>query len=76
MFERTLMRTCAAALLSASLLTGCVVTPLAPVAAADYAGATITVAPPPPPVEYVGAAPGAGYVWIAGYWNWVGGRHV
>jgi hypothetical protein len=34
------------------------------------------VAPPPPQVEVVGVAPGPGYIWLGGYWNWEGGRHV
>jgi len=34
------------------------------------------MAPPAPQVEYFGAPPVVGYVWISGYWNWVGGRHV
>ena len=41
-----------------------------------YAGPVIAVAPPAPIVETYGVAPGPGYVWIGGYWNWVGGRHV
>jgi hypothetical protein len=35
----------------------------------------VMVAPPPPRDENIGEAPQAGYVWIGGYWNWVGGRH-
>ncbi len=34
---------------------------------------------PPPPglrVEVVPRAPGVGYVWRPGYWNWYGGRYV
>src|ERR1700749_1462879 len=41
-----------------------------------YAGGVVMVAPPAPRVEVVGVAPYPGYVWIGGYWNWVGGRHV
>ncbi len=44
-----------------------------------YAG----YAPPAPRYEYVGVAPGPGFVWTRGYWdyrgrnwNWVGGRWV
>ena len=40
-----------------------------------YTGA-VTIAPPAPQVEVIGAPPVAGYVWLGGYWNWVGGRHV
>ena len=61
----------AALLLGPLALTGCVVTP-----AHVYVGGTIAVAPPAPLVEVQGVAPGPGYVWIGGYWNWVGGRHV
>ena len=41
-----------------------------------YAGDGIRVAPPTPQVEVVGLAPGPGLIWIGGYWNWVGSRHV
>lgn len=30
---------------------------------------------PPPRVEYRGLPPATGYVWIDGYWNWIGHRH-
>ncbi len=40
-----------------------------------YYGAVVMVAPPEPRVEVVGVAPTPGYVWIGGYWRWVGGRH-
>jgi len=33
-------------------------------------------APPPPRVEYAGPPPAVGYIWIDGFWNWAGGRHV
>lgn len=36
----------------------------------------VTVAPPAPVVETYGQPPAVGYVWLGGYWNWVGGRHV
>jgi len=58
-------------LLAATMLGGCVVAP-----APGYYGPVVAVAPPAPPVEVVGVAPGPGYVWFGGYWNWVGGRHV
>ena len=43
--------------------------------ASDYYVARAPV-PPPPPVAagYVGVAPGAGYVWIDGFWDWRGSR--
>ena len=50
-------------------LSACVVAP-------GYYGESVVVAPPPPRVEYVGAPPVTGYVWIGGFWNGSGGRHV
>jgi hypothetical protein len=41
-----------------------------------YAGGVVMVAPPAPRVEVAGVAPYTGYVWVSGYWDWVGGRHV
>jgi hypothetical protein len=63
-----------AVLVACALLGGCIVTP-----APGYyggGGAVVTVAPPAPQVEVVGVAPYPGYVWMGGYWNWVGGQHV
>ncbi|HUP09696.1 MAG TPA: hypothetical protein VMU47_21235 [Caldimonas sp.] len=71
----------AASVLAALLLSACVVAPyptrpvvyeqgpMGPVAVTE-------VAPPPPYVEPVPVAPFAGAIWIGGYWNWSGGRHV
>jgi hypothetical protein len=53
-------------------LSACVVYP----ARVAYAGPVVTIAPPAPIVETYGVAPGPGYIWMGGYWNWVGGRHV
>jgi hypothetical protein len=53
-------------------LTGCVVAPVGPY----YGEPAIAVAPPPPQQEFYGPPPVVGYVWIGGFWNWVGGRHV
>ena len=61
-----------ALLVAGALLGGCVVAP----APGYYGGAVVTVAPPAPEVEVYGAPPYAGAVWLGGYWNWVGGRHV
>lgn len=36
----------------------------------------VNVAPPVAVVEAPPPAPQPGYVWAAGYWSWVGGRHV
>jgi hypothetical protein len=40
-----------------------------------YSGEVIELAPPAPAYEVVGVAPGPGFFWIGGFWNWVGGRH-
>ncbi len=65
-----------AVLAAGTLLGGCVVAPAPGYYGGYYGGAVVTVAPPAPQVEVYGVAPGPGYVWIGGYWNWVGGRHV
>ena len=52
-------------------LPGCVVVP----DQGHDPGGIVMVAPPPPRIEEVGTPPQANYVWIGGYWNWVGGRH-
>jgi WXXGXW repeat (2 copies) len=36
----------------------------------------VMVAPPPARVEVIGTPPSPEYVWMPGYWNWVGDRHV
>src|SRR5579872_5196948 len=54
-------------------LGGCIVA--APAPSEYYVGGALDVAPPPPRVEVYGAAPEPGFIWIGGYWNWVGGRH-
>lgn len=53
-------------------LGGCVVEPIQP----RFVGEVVLNAPPPAQAEVIGVAPVPGYVWIGGYWNWVGGRHV
>lgn len=55
-------------------LSGCVVGPR-PVAQPYGYDEAVIVAPPPPRVEYYGAPPVAGQIWIEGYWNWSGSRH-
>ena len=60
-------------------LAGCVVEPARVVVRPPrYAFITpiVVIAPPAPIVETVGIAPQPGYVWVSGYWNWVGERHV
>lgn len=37
----------------------------------------VMVAPPAAPlVDVIPAPPQPGYLWIGGYWNWLGGRYV
>jgi hypothetical protein len=40
-----------------------------------YADGVVMVAPPPPQAETIGVPPQPDFVWIGGYWNWVGNRH-
>jgi hypothetical protein len=54
-------------------LGGCVVAAAPP--NRYYVGGVVETAPPAPRVEEYGAPPAVGYVWLGGYWNWVGGRH-
>lgn len=62
----------AVAAAAASGLTACVVYPAGP----HEAGIVVTVPPPPPQPEVPGSPPVVGYVWISGFWNWVGTRYV
>jgi len=62
----------AAAALALSLVIGSAV--MHPAEAAW--GGVVVIAPPAPVVETIGVAPAPGYVWLGGYWDWVGGRHV
>ena len=32
--------------------------------------------PPPPRYGVIGVAPGSGYVWTDGFWDWRGGRYA
>jgi hypothetical protein len=41
-----------------------------------YVGIYARTAPPPIRVESYGPAPGAGYVWIKGYWGYRGNDYV
>jgi hypothetical protein len=51
---------------------------LAMAAASSCAGGYVAVesAPPPERVEVVEQAPGPGYVWVAGFWDWSGADYV
>ncbi|HSV53592.1 MAG TPA: hypothetical protein VLJ57_15860 [Burkholderiaceae bacterium] len=64
-------------------LSGCVIAPLppppqSPQVLGEPAGPVVVapMAPPPMPAESIAVAPAPGYIWIGGYWGWVGGRHV
>jgi hypothetical protein len=56
--------------LPAALVTGCLVPDQS-----HYVGGLVLVAPPGPRAETIGEPPEPGYVWLGGYWNWVGNRH-
>ena len=62
----------AISVLATAALQGCVVEPAG---GRYYVGGVVTTAPPPPRVEVYGVPPQPGFIWIGGYWNWVGGRH-
>ena len=46
-------------------------------ACASGYGAYYVRTPPPPPGAYgvIGVAPGPGYAWVSGYWDWRGGNY-
>lgn len=76
----------AGAAFSAVALTGCIVAPVGQPYYGDpysnlpdtqaYAPIYAPIAPPAPYIETVPVAPYMGAVWIGGFWNWSGGRHV
>jgi hypothetical protein len=70
------IRNLALAAAVALTLSACVVVPAHGYYAGGYYAGAVTIAPSAPQVEVYGAPPAAGYVWLGGYWNWVGGRHV
>lgn len=43
--------------------------------ASAHAAFYVSVAPPPPPVEYV-PAPRVGWVWAPGHWHWRHGHYI
>jgi hypothetical protein len=67
----SLIRRLASCLSLAVALAGCVIVP----DQRHYVGGVVMVAPPAPREEIVGVAPAPGYVWMGGYWGWVGDRH-
>jgi len=50
---------------------GCVVVP----DQRHYAGGVVMVAPPAARIEVISEPPTPGFVWLGGYWNWVGDRY-
>lgn len=73
----------ALALASTSLLSACIVVPSGRHRGGggyygDNGGGEVVVTAPPPAPQYevVGAPPVAGYIWIGGFWNWIGNRHT
>ena len=56
-------------------LAGCVIAPY-PRHADHDDGGVVVVEPPPVRIERPGPPPAVGYLWIDGFWNWSGGRHV
>jgi hypothetical protein len=69
MGSHIVLRTCAVVMTVA--LAACVIVP----DQSHTAGGIVMVAPPPPRVETIESAPAPGYVWLGGYWGWVGDRH-
>jgi hypothetical protein len=47
-----------------------------PAAAQVYGGVYIQTAPPTPIYEAVPVAPGPGYFWVGGFWQWNGYRYA
>ena len=60
--------------LATAILAATLGTVAVPASAVSY-GVTIDVAPPAARVEHM-PAPRRGYVWVPGYWDWTGHRHV
>lgn len=52
-----------------AMLSGCVVAP------APVFREPVYIEPPPPRVEYPGYPPIVGYIWIGGFWTWIGQRY-
>ena len=66
-------------LLAVALLTGLSTSMLAaaaPASAQVSGGIYVQLGPPAPIVEYPPIAPGPGYLWQPGYWQWNGYRYV
>jgi hypothetical protein len=63
------------ALIVALVAAGSVGTVAVPATATASTGVYVQIAPPAPRYEVV-PAPRRGYVWVPGYWDWRGHRHV
>jgi hypothetical protein len=59
-------------ILAAAFMAGALLSAALPAAAQIY----VRLAPPTPIVERVPTAPGPGYVWVGGHYNWNGTRYV
>jgi len=70
------LRNLAVAAAAALAVSACVVVPARGYRGGGYYTGAVSIAPPAPQVEVYGVPPVAGYVWLGGFWNWVGGRHV
>lgn len=59
-------------------LAGCVIAPYPRYGGHDGHddSGVVVVEPPPVRIERPGPPPAVGYLWIDGFWNWSGGRHV
>lgn len=59
------------------LLSAIVASTFAAIAPAAQAGVDVFINIPPPPLRHeVMPAPRGGYLWVPGYWDWRGNRHV
>ena len=73
-FSKLSLVTALAGAAAAITLTGCVVAARVPGPAYVNSGPVIYVdrAPPAPYSEQMLPSPGAGHVWVGGYWHWTG----
>jgi hypothetical protein len=69
MFRASIIRILCAGFM---VLGGCVVVPAEHV---RYVEARIAIAPPPPRVEVIPAAPASHWYWVGGHWKWEGGGY-
>lgn len=67
------VRNVVAALTLSLVLTACVV---GPTPYGDVGVGWVSIAPPAPQYEVIGAPPAPGWFWVGGSWGWTGGRYV